>query len=281
MTSVFLFQLAAGVMLMAALTRSADVSPRYLRLLARVCAALMVAGVAARMAERGWRPALNGGDGLAVLAAAAFSVGWLAASGAAASRGRAVRRVWPLVGAAFALAAAAGGVLSGASEPPDAAGDFPAGLIYGSGGDTAVRRFLATGVSLGLGAALLGAVTAGMLLGHRYLTDRDMTIAPLRRMTGLFGAAVAARIAWVGVILWPVATAGAPPGVDATWLWLMVGLRVGAGLIGTGAFAYMTWDCVRRRSTQSATGILYLAMVFAFTGELTAQYLLRTRGLAV
>ena len=50
---------------------------------------------------------------------------------------------------------------------------------------------------------------------------------------------------------------------------------------GTAVFAYMIWDCVRRRSTQSATGILYLTMVFVFIGELTAQYLLRWKGLAV
>ena len=41
-----------------------------------------------------------------------------------------------------------------------------------------------------------------------------------------------------------------------------------------GFFAYMVADCVRLRSTQSATGILYFGSVFAYIGELASQQLL-------
>ena len=56
---------------------------------------------------------------------------------------------------------------------------------------------------------------------------------------------------------------------------------IGAGLLGLGVLGYMVWDCVRRRSTQSATGILYIAMIFAYFGELSAAELARTYGLWV
>jgi hypothetical protein len=56
--------------------------------------------------------------------------------------------------------------------------------------------------------------------------------------------------------------------------WLIVFLRVGLGIVGVGAFTYMVLDCVRLRSTQSATGILYFGSIFAYIGELASQYLL-------
>ena len=56
--------------------------------------------------------------------------------------------------------------------------------------------------------------------------------------------------------------------------WLIVTMRVAIGLVAVGFFAYMVADCVRLRSTQSATGILYFGSVFAYIGELASQQLL-------
>ncbi|MFQ5413879.1 MAG: hypothetical protein ACE5E6_05420 [Phycisphaerae bacterium] len=56
--------------------------------------------------------------------------------------------------------------------------------------------------------------------------------------------------------------------------WLVLTLRIGLGLLAVAVFAYMVSDCVRRRATQSATGILYFGSVFAYIGELAAGYLL-------
>ena len=46
-----------------------------------------------------------------------------------------------------------------------------------------------------------------------------------------------------------------------------------------GVFTYMAHDCVRRRSTQAATGILYVTGVLVFIGEIIALYLVRETGL--
>ena len=50
-------------------------------------------------------------------------------------------------------------------------------------------------------------------------------------------------------------------------------LRRAVGLLAVSLFAYMVWDCVKLRSTQSATGILYFASVFVYIGELSSQHL--------
>jgi len=52
-----------------------------------------------------------------------------------------------------------------------------------------------------------------------------------------------------------------------------VALRWLAGLIGVGALAVMTWQTLKIPNTQSATGILYVAVIGVFIGELTSQLL--------
>ena len=127
-----------------------------------------------------------------------------------------------------------------------------------------------------LGAMLLGSITVAWLLGHAYLTATKMTIAPLRHFSRVILWAVGLRfafavgsleIAW-GNGLWPQLWSS----------WLILSLRFGVGLIGVGAFAYMVADCVRLRSTQSATGILYFGSIFAYIGELAARQMIAECG---
>lgn len=129
-----------------------------------------------------------------------------------------------------------------------------------------------------LGSLLLGGVTVAWLLGHAYLTATRMTITPLQSMVRWFAVSVGLRGAYFAagvVLLWT----GAGPGPDGLLFdrlignWLVLSLRVGVGLLGVGAFAFMVLDCVRLRNTQSATGILYFASVFAYIGEIASQYL--------
>ena len=54
-------------------------------------------------------------------------------------------------------------------------------------------------------------------------------------------------------------------------LWLPV--RWGLGFLGPLILGWMAWRCARIRSTQSATGILYVVVILCFIGELTAQLL--------
>lgn len=129
---------------------------------------------------------------------------------------------------------------------------------------------------------LLGSITVAWLLGHAYLTATRMTIAPLRYFSNMLTASVLTRIA---LVLATVGVARLLQSPDAVSLWTQLGrwwlivlLRVGVGLVAVGIFAYMVRDCVRLRSTQSATGILYFASVMAYVGELAGQYLTRELG---
>ena len=61
------------------------------------------------------------------------------------------------------------------------------------------------------------------------------------------------------------------------WLWLAV--RWAVGLVAPLVLGWMAWESARLRSTQSATGILYVAVVCAFLGELLSLLLTRQTGL--
>ncbi len=133
-----------------------------------------------------------------------------------------------------------------------------------------------------LGALLLGSITLSWLLGHAYLTATKMTIAPLRHFSRLLSWSIVARSAFVLVSLAAasVLDRGSSPVVLVQlgqW-WLIAGLRIGVGLVAVGAFAYMVADCVRLRSTQSATGILYFGSVMAYVGELASRQLVNELG---
>jgi hypothetical protein len=59
-------------------------------------------------------------------------------------------------------------------------------------------------------------------------------------------------------------------------IWLPVRWALGfAGPLGLG---WMAWQTAKIRSTQSATGILYVVVILGFLGELTSQLLVSTTG---
>jgi hypothetical protein len=60
---------------------------------------------------------------------------------------------------------------------------------------------------------------------------------------------------------------------------LLLWTRFLLGLIIPASFLYLIWGTVRIRSTQSATGILYVTTAMILIGELLAAYL--SRGYAV
>jgi hypothetical protein len=133
-----------------------------------------------------------------------------------------------------------------------------------------------------LGAWLLGSITLAWLLGHAYLTATKMTIAPLRYFSRTLSMAVAVRVTFL-VLAAALAWWMQDTSVPTVWTrleqwWLIALLRVGVGLVAVAIMTYMVADCVRLRSTQSATGILYFASVMAYVGELASQYLTRELG---
>ena len=54
---------------------------------------------------------------------------------------------------------------------------------------------------------------------------------------------------------------------------LLLLVRWGVGFLGVLGLTWMAWQTARIRSTQSATGILYVVVIFCFLGELTGQLL--------
>jgi hypothetical protein len=123
------------------------------------------------------------------------------------------------------------------------------------------------------GGLLLGAVLTAMLLGHWYLNTPTMKLDPLKRLIGLLAVAVGLRMA-VGLPGAWLLAAGQLPVAHGQQAWLIfLALRWLSGLVGVLALAWLTWQTLKIPNTQSATGILYAAVVLAFIGELTAQLL--------
>lgn len=128
---------------------------------------------------------------------------------------------------------------------------------------------------------LMGSAVSAMLLGHYYLTAPTMSIEPLNRYTRCMSWGLVARVAIAafGLVLSyhllsdldrrpPLATIGPSPTV-------LLLVRWGMGLSAPALATWMAWKTAQIRSTQSATGILYIATTLVFFGELTAMVLAR------
>lgn len=269
MLPTFLAQLAAGSGIAVGLSEMRKVNWRYLRLMAIVSMAIAMLALLLVVRETLADEAARQQSAMIALISACVLGGvWLFVNAAQGESIRDGQRVWPIL---FGIAAMAGAILL--ATGPD---------VVLAEGEAAVstHRALAAG-SIILGAGLLGSATAAMLLGHRYLTDTGMPISPLKKMTQVYLALVAARGVWVIAVSYPLWSGGFAPRGGYMWFWLMISVRFGIGLAGTAVFAWMIWDCVKRRATQSATAIFYLSMIFIFLGELSGQYLLRTESLAM
>jgi hypothetical protein len=126
---------------------------------------------------------------------------------------------------------------------------------------------------LAAGAALLGAATDGLLLGHWYLTDRKLPRAPIERITTILLVAVA--VAAVAVVsagfsgvesstpINPLLTVG------ALAPWIALGMVLATALIAGLVKAVLRGE--RASAVQSATGFYYLAVVTAFTAEVAVK----------
>lgn len=126
-------------------------------------------------------------------------------------------------------------------------------------------------------ALVLGSATTAMLMGHSYLIAPAMTIAPLMRLLAALAGSVILRIilACVGLWLW---TSSRSAGNLETELALWLPVRWALGLIAPLVLGWMAWETARIRSTQSATGILYVVVIVSFLGELMSQLVMVKTG---
>jgi hypothetical protein len=123
------------------------------------------------------------------------------------------------------------------------------------------------------GAAFLGAVLDGLLLGHWYLTDRGLSRGPINRYTTLLIAAVVLEAA-------AVISGGFGPTettADINPLLTSVGLAawIALGMVGTTALIAILIRAAlrgtRASAVQAATGFFYLAVITALTAEFAAK----------
>jgi hypothetical protein len=131
-------------------------------------------------------------------------------------------------------------------------------------------------------AAMLGGACTAMILGHWYLVIPSMQVSHLQSIVRVHIASLAARVVVVGTAVWfALATAyAANPvvgpsfrryilSVDGIFFWQ----RILFGLAGPAVLSYLTWETAKIRSTQSATGILYVDFFSVVVGEVLAKYI--------
>jgi len=124
------------------------------------------------------------------------------------------------------------------------------------------------------GAAFMGAVIDGLLLGHWYLVDRKLGREPIRRYAVLLIVAVAFEALAVAILGFGEGSVAGPEfspflGIAGLSTWLALGMVACTGLIAILIRASLRTP--RSRAVQAATGFFYLAVITAFTAEMAAK----------
>ena len=201
------------------------------------------------------------------------SVRWVAVVAAAVSYVGAVMWLYekPRAGI-FALALVAAAALAGAwlAVPAAGASVGSAATDAASIDPTSAASMLLHRLDPFTSGLLLGVTMAAMLLGHWYLNSPGMQLEPLKRLVLLLAAAVLLRalVCGSGLVMELAAVHS-----FSTGRWLFLALRWLGGLFGTGVLAILTWKTLAIPNTQSATGILYVAVITVFLGELVSLLL--------
>lgn len=266
---LFLVEVGAGTLLALWLLRRHELGHALRRLVV-----LVSGGVAAVALPFGVQAFGSGPDlpGRLAQPPVAFSLALITACAAFVAFGPTRSAALPMAGAlaGFASLAAGAGALAAAEIPAAAEGATAAG-----------NTILLSGYLLSA-ALLLGSTLAAMLLGHWYLVDRKMPIEPLRLASGVLLFAVAARILFVAAPaarFWSAQAAASledPTAINLSIFWIQ---RALFGLLGPLALALMVRHTVRLRATQSATGLLYIVLIFVIAGEMISHYLLLRTGM--
>ena len=252
---LFLTHLGLGIVFTLALV-SREAGVKFFRFNAGLAAALIAVAFVFRSAE-----AETGGSRLAfqalVVVEAAVVLYW-------ATVGRALARVRPFI---LGLACVAG-LIALVAQGIDAA--------WGR----AVTMQVLTVASFLSSAALLGGACTSMILGHWYLIIPTLQVKHLQNIVKVHMASMVVRIAVVAAaVIFAIATW--QPGLGPSFRHYITSIsgvffwqRVLFGLAGPSLLSYMTWVTAKIRSTQSATGILYVDFFTVVVGEVLAKYLL-------
>ena len=145
-----------------------------------------------------------------------------------------------------------------------------AALLGQSTTSTTAIQVVWRSIAVATSGLVLGLTIASMLLGHWYLNSPGMELAPLRRLLAMAAIAVGLQAILSGIGL--AAEISTLKSVQFDWL-LFVVLRWSFGIFGVLGLLWMAWRTLDIPNTQSATGILYVAVIGVFVGELTAALL--------
>ena len=135
---------------------------------------------------------------------------------------------------------------------------------YGTGAAVLLTAHLLTS------ALVLGTSMIAMSTGHWYLANAQLSFDILIRLCKMFVGAIGLKAVIVAIY--------AVTRFDDYWRLedfdkLMMGLRIGAGIALSVLLALMSLSCAKRHANQSATGILYVAVVFVLIGETVSLFL--------
>jgi hypothetical protein len=119
-------------------------------------------------------------------------------------------------------------------------------------------------------AGVLGATLTGMLLGHWYLTTPTMSIGPLSWFTTTLAVAAVLRLVMTGIAF---GRFGFVSQDIVHLLWLI--MRIVGGILIPLATSIVVAKILKYRNTQSATGVLFAALILVFMGEMAAALLER------
>ena len=136
-------------------------------------------------------------------------------------------------------------------------------------------------------AALLGGASTAMILGHWCLILPSMEVSHLQAIVKAHIASMVVRVVVVAAAV-IVAIETWQPGLGPSFRHYITSVagvffwqRVLFGLGGPALLSYLTWETAKIRSTQSATGILYVDFFTVVVGEVLATYLFLATHVAV
>jgi len=134
-------------------------------------------------------------------------------------------------------------------------------------------------------ALLLGMSNFLMLLGHYYLVVPKLTEEPLIYCHYIFWTVMLLRIvsslSEIMTNAVPYLTEGTHLGDGYTFNWLFVSMRYLWGYAAPLILSFFSFRLCKIRSTQSATGVLYIVEFFVIVGELISVYLMAKHGLSL
>jgi hypothetical protein len=252
MPETFLILLAGGILLAAAIPNPKDVTLLWLRLAGIISLSLAALSLFFYFRRDGAHAPTHLTLYIITLAAILAQLAFVQISW------RAIQRIFDLLGYAAAVATAV--------------------AILPRNFTTSALTNLSITLALAGIAAMTGIVLMDMLLGHAYLTASKMSMKPFARLNASLALVAVARLLTATLAVYYLNSLH-----PMKMLWGIHGLlmltRWLVGLAVPFVFIYMAHDCIKRRATQSATGILYVCGILIFIGEMIALPLVRDTGL--